>query len=38
MNTVNPKNRNETKSAIFSWEIFKSKIISHGSQNTKIFQ
>ena len=38
MTTVNPNNRNETKSDIFSWDIFKSDIMFHWSQNTKIFQ
>ena len=27
MTTVNPNNENETKSDIFSWDIFKSDII-----------
>ena len=30
-------NGNETKSDIFSWDIFKSDIIFHQSQNTKMF-
>ena len=34
----NPNNSNETKSDIFSWDIFKSDIVFHSSQNTKIFQ
>ena len=38
MTRVNPNNGNETKSDIFSWDIFKSDIIIHLSQNTKIFQ
>ena len=38
MTKVNPNNGNETKSDIFSWDIFKSDIIIHWSQNTKIFQ
>ena len=38
MTTVKPNNGNETKSDIFSWDIFKSDIIFHQSQNTKIFQ
>ena len=38
MTRVNPKNINEAKSDIFSWDIFKSGIIFHWSQNTKIFQ
>ena len=36
MTKVNSNNRNKTKSAIFSWGIFKSDIIFHWSQNTKI--
>ena len=35
---VTPNNGNETKSDIFSWNIFKSDIIFHWWQNTKIFQ
>ena len=35
---VNPNNGNETKSDIFSWNIFKSDIIFNWWQNTKIFQ
>ena len=38
MAKVNPNNGNETKSDIFSRNIFKSDIIFHWSQNTKIFQ
>ena len=38
MTTVNPNNENDTKSDIFSWDIFKSDIIFHMSQNAKIFQ
>ena len=38
MAIVNPKNENETKSEIFSREIFKSDIIINWSQHTKIFQ
>ena len=37
MTKVNPKTENETKSGIFPWYIFKSDIIFHWSQNTKIF-
>ena len=33
MTRVNPNNGNETKSDIFSWDIFKSGIIIHLSQN-----
>ena len=32
---VNPQNGTETKSDIFLWDIFKSNIIFHWSQNTK---
>ena len=35
MTKVNP---NERKSDIFPWDIFKSDIIFHWSQNTKIFK
>ena len=35
---VVPNNGNETKSDIFPWDIFKSDIIFHWSQNTKLFQ
>ena len=35
---VNTNNGNETKSDILSWDIFKSDILFHWSQNTKIFQ
>ena len=38
MTTVDPNNGNETKSDIFSWDIFKSYMIFHWSRNTKIFQ
>ena len=38
MTTVDPNNGNETKSDIFSWDIFKSYMIFHWSLNTKIFQ
>ena len=38
MTKVNPNNGNETKLDIFSWNIFKSDIIFHWLQNTKIFQ
>ena len=38
MTEVNPNNGNEIKSNIFSWDIIKSDIIFHWSQNTKIFQ
>ena len=30
-------NGNETKSDVFSWDIFISDIVFHQSQNTKIF-
>ena len=38
MTEVDPNNRNETKPDITSWDIFKSDIIFHWSQNIKIFQ
>ena len=38
MTAVNPSSGNETKSDIFSWDIFLSDIIFHWSQNTKTFQ
>ena len=38
MTKVNPNSGNETKSDTFAWDIFKSDIIFHWSQNTKIFQ
>ena len=39
MTKVNPTNgNNETKSDVFPWDIFKSDIIFHWSQNTEIFQ
>ena len=37
MTEVNPNNGNETKSDIFSWDIFKSDTIFHWWQNTDIF-
>ena len=37
MTKVNQNNENETKSDIFPWDIFKSDIIFHWSQNTKHF-
>ena len=37
MTKMNPNNGNETKSDIFSWDIFKSDIIFHWLQNTKNF-
>ena len=37
MTEWNPNNRNEVKSDIFSWDIFKSGNMFHWSQNTKIF-
>ena len=36
MTKVNPNNTNETKSDIFPWEMFKSDIIFHWSQNVKV--
>ena len=38
MTIVNPNNGNEKKLDIFPWDIFKSDIIFHCSQNTKLFQ
>ena len=38
MTKVNPNNGNETKSDISPWDIFKSDLIFHWSQKTKIFQ
>ena len=38
MTKENPNNSNETKSDIFPWDIFKSKIIFYWSENTKKFQ
>ena len=38
MTDVNPSNGNDTKSDTFAGDIFKSGIIFHWSQNTKIFQ
>ena len=38
MTTRKQNNGNETKSNIFSLDIFKSNIIFHWSENTKIFQ
>ena len=35
---VNPNNGDKTKPDIFSWDIFKSDIIFHWSQNNKVFQ
>ena len=37
MTKVNPYNGNETKSDIFPWDILKTDIIFHQSQNTKMF-
>ena len=37
MPKVNPNDEKETKSDIFSWDIFKSDIIFHWPQDTKIF-
>ena len=36
MTKLNTNNGNETKSAIFSWNIFKPDILIDWSQNTKI--
>ena len=36
--TLNPNDGNETKSGIFSWDIFKSDIIFNWSQNYEIFK
>ena len=38
MNNMNPNNGTEIKSDIISRDRFKSDIIFHWSQNTKIFQ
>ena len=38
MAKINPNDGNETKSDNFLWDIFKSDIIFHWSQNTMIFQ
>ena len=38
MPKVNPNDDKETKSDIFSWDMFKSDIIFHWSQDTKIFR
>ena len=38
MTKVNPNKENGAKLDIFSWDIFKSDIIFHWQQNTKIFQ
>ena len=38
MTTIDPNNGNETNSDIFLWDIFKSDIIFHWLQITKIFQ
>ena len=38
MTKLNPNDENETKSEIFSRDIFKSDIIFHWSQNTIILQ
>ena len=38
MTKVNPNNRNETKSDIFLWDIFKFETISFLSKNIKVFQ
>ena len=38
MTKVNTNNGNETKLDIFPWDIFKSDIIFHWSQSTKIFK
>ena len=38
MTKVNPNNGNETNLNIFPWEMFKSDIIFHWSQNNKTFQ
>ena len=37
MTEGNSNNTNGTKSDNFSWEIFKSDIVFHWSQNTEIF-
>ena len=38
MTKVNSNNENKKKSDLFPWEIFKSDIIFHWTQSTKIFQ
>ena len=38
MAKVNPENGNETKSGIFSWDIFKSTSYIFLSKKTKLFQ
>ena len=38
MITVNPHKGNETKLDFFSWDICKSDMIFHWSENTKLFQ
>ena len=38
MTTESPNNENETKSDFLAWDIFKSDILFHWSQNIKIFQ
>ena len=38
MSKVNPSNGNEIKADFFPWEIVKSDIIFHWSQNAKVFQ
>ena len=38
MTKVNPSNGNETKSDIFSWDIFKTDTLSFLSKNIKVFQ
>ena len=38
MTVVNPNNENDTKSDIFSWDIFKSDTIPFFIKNTKLFQ
>ena len=38
MTKVNPSNGNEIKSDVFLCDMFKSDIIFHWSQNTKLFQ
>ena len=38
MTKVNPNNANETKTAIFPWDIFKSDVIFFFSKNIKVSQ
>ena len=38
MTEVNSKNENETKSDIFTWDVFEFDITFYWSPNTKIFQ